>query len=64
MCVGSVFGQVRRALPYPITFYPPGAGLSQVSGVYFCSASAPLGQEKHPDVAICGAVGEFCACHG
>lgn len=61
MCVGSVLGQARRALPYPITFYPSGVGLSPVSGVCFCRASAPLGQEKHPDMAICGAVGEFCA---
>lgn len=28
------------------------------------SASVPLREEKHLDVAICGAVGEFCACHG
>ena len=35
-----------------------------MSGVYFCGASAPLGQEKYPDMAICGAVGQFYACHG
>lgn len=28
------------------------------------SASVPLGEEKHLDVAVCGAVGEFCAYHG
>ena len=64
MCVGSVLGQARRVSPYRIIYYPSGAGLSQVSGVYFCGASAPLGQEKHPDMAICGAFGQFYARHG